>query len=171
MSDYAPAVAEYPLTVAVVDQNHGIMLLSEFGDLVQRRDVTVHAEHAVGDNQLPLAPRVLPEYLLECGHVVVLVHGPRRLGQPHAVDYRAVVQFVGDDYVLGAAHEGGDEAYVGGVSRGVNECRFDLLEASTHALGFEVEVQSAGYSAYRARAGAVLPSGLHGCPDDLGVGG
>ena len=62
--DYPAAISEDPFAVAVVDEDHGVVLLGELGYLVQPCDVAVHTEHAVGDNQFSLAARVLPQDLL-----------------------------------------------------------------------------------------------------------
>ena len=80
--------------MAVVDEHHSVVLLGEFGNLVQRCNVTIHTEHAIGDDQFPLATRVLLQDLFERSHVVMLVHRPRCLGQSDSVDDGTVVQLI-----------------------------------------------------------------------------
>ena len=69
-------------------------------DLVERREVAVHAEHAVGDDQPHALVLVLLELLLQVLHVGVLVGVLHRLAQAHAVDDAGVDQAVGDHDVL-----------------------------------------------------------------------
>ena len=57
MIDGAAAVAaEHAARVRVVDHHDGAVLLGERAELRQRADVAVHAEDAVGDEQLAAGP-------------------------------------------------------------------------------------------------------------------
>ena len=88
--------------VRVVDHHQGVVALGQVADLVERREVAVHREDAVGDDQPTPGALAASQLLLEVGHVPVAVAQALRLAQPDAVDDRGVVELVGDDRVLGA---------------------------------------------------------------------
>ena len=95
-----PVGAEVAGGVAVVDPDRRVVLVGQVADVRQLRQVAVHAEDAVGEDQLEPAALRFFELGLQVGHVVVLVAEPLGLAEPHAVDDRGVVQFVGEDRVL-----------------------------------------------------------------------
>ena len=107
---------------------------------------------------------------LECGHVVVLVDGSRGSGQTDAVNDGAMVELVGDDDILRAAHQCRDEANIRRVSRRVDQHRLDLFELGTDSLRLQVEVEGARDGSDRARTCPVLPSGFDGGFDHFWVG-
>ena len=80
----------------------GAVLLGQVADLGEGRDVAVHREDAVGDDQAEAAGSRLLELRLEVGHVGVRVDEALRLAQADAVDDRGVVELVGDDRVVGS---------------------------------------------------------------------
>ena len=107
MVDRAAAVpAQHAGRVRVVDHDRRLVALGDVADAGQRRDVAVHGEDAVGDDQdvrygavrAARGARVAQD-LLEAVDVAVREDGARRLGQAHAVDDRGVVQLVADDQV------------------------------------------------------------------------
>ena len=100
----APA-AENARAVRVVHHDGRIVLLGQIDDSGQRRDIAVHAEDAVRDDQ-PLLDsqthRTL-EAVLQRVQVLVLVDRPLlggQTGQAAAVDDAGVVQLVRDDGVV-----------------------------------------------------------------------
>ena len=105
----APATfTEDAFAVTIVDHDHGIMLFGQGHDLVQRRDVTVHGEDAIGDDELPFRTLVGNQHLFQRAHVVVRIHRTTGLGEANAVDDRTVVQLVADDQVLRTTDEAWD---------------------------------------------------------------
>ena len=50
----------------------------------------------------------------------MLVDCPRCLSQSDSVDYGAVIQLIGDNYILGATHKRGDEADIGCITSRVD---------------------------------------------------
>ncbi len=96
----AAVLADEADRVAVVDHDHGVVLLGQVADALQIGDDAVHREDAVGGDQPEARVCGLLQLRLEVGHVVVGVAVAPRLGEPHAVDDRGVVQRVGDDRVL-----------------------------------------------------------------------
>ena len=100
----APALAEMPVRVAIVDHDEGAEALGEVADFLQLRHVAVHGEDAVGGDQLEaravglrlLQPR------LQLVHVGIGEAIALRLAEPDPVDDGGVVQRVGDDRVLRA---------------------------------------------------------------------
>src|SRR5690606_20579280 len=87
--------------VALVGVHRRAALPGQAGDLVPRRAVAVHRQHAVAGvhDLLRAVGARLPELLLQVGHVAVGVAVTLRLAQAHAVDDRGVVERVGDDRV------------------------------------------------------------------------
>ena len=74
---------------------------AERGELAQRRPVSVHGEHGVGDHDL--AARRFAERLLHRGHICVRIDLDAGAGKAAAVDDRGVIQRVGEDQVFGAS--------------------------------------------------------------------
>ena len=54
-----PFFAEHAARVRIVDHHDAAGLLGERAELRQRAEIAVHAEHAVGDQELPLCGRQL----------------------------------------------------------------------------------------------------------------
>ena len=84
----------------IVDHHDAAELLRERAQTGQRAQVAVHAEHAVGDEQLALAGRQALEHLPRGADVLVREHLDGRLAQAGPVDDARVIQFVGDDDVI-----------------------------------------------------------------------
>ena len=55
--DAAPALAQNAFAVRVIDHQQDIVFLRHSVQFRQRRDVAVHAEHAIGDDQTPSITR------------------------------------------------------------------------------------------------------------------
>ena len=92
----AAAGAERAGAVRLVDDHAHVVAPGELDDLRQRRDVAVHREDAVGDDQraAPLGLAQAPREVVDVAVVVDEGLGPR---QPAAVDDRGVVELVGED--------------------------------------------------------------------------
>ena len=95
--------------------------------LLERRDVAVHREDRVGDDQRAAPPRACAQAPGEVLDVAVVVDEDLGARQPAAVDDRGVVELVGEDDVA-AAGERGDDAGVGQVARAEQQRGLGALE-------------------------------------------
>ena len=99
--DGAAAVPpEHAAGVRIVHHHDAAEFLGEVAQRRQRAEVAVHAEHAVGDEQLALRRRQLRDDAPRGGDVLVRKHLDRRAAQTAAVDDAGVIQLVGDDDVV-----------------------------------------------------------------------
>ncbi len=90
----APALAEMPVRMAVVDHDEGAVALGEVANFGKLRHVAVHGEDAVGGDQLEaraVSFRLL-QLRFEIAHVGVGEAIALRLAETDAVDDRGVVQ-------------------------------------------------------------------------------
>ena len=137
-----------------------LVALGDLADAGQRRDVAVHREDAVGDDE-DVAVRAVraaagtrvAQHLLKAVDVAVREDGARRLGQADAVDDRGVVELVADDQVA-LVGDGRDDAAVGGEARLERQHGLDVLEVCQAALELLEQLVSPGDRAHRARAHA-----------------
>ena len=92
----APARAERAGGVRLVDHQPAAVVAGQPHQVLQRGDVAVHREDAVGDDQRAAAPRLAqpPGQVLDVAVAVDEGLGPR---QPAAVDDAGVVELVGED--------------------------------------------------------------------------
>src|SRR5439155_23268842 len=98
--DAAAAIAENALAVRVVDVDHGAEFLTDPRDVPDRRDVAVHREHAIGDDEDLLRPAVyFFEGPLEIPDVAMSLDHALRLRQSDAVAGASMVQLVRHDGV------------------------------------------------------------------------
>ncbi len=146
------------------------MALGQLADPVQLRDRAIHAEYAVGRDQLAPRPlrRRLPEAAFEVGHVAGLVTPPLCLAQPHAIDDRGVVQRVRDDRVL-LAEQRLEHAAVGVEARRVQDRVLGAQELGDLAFQRLVQVLRATDEAHRAESEAVRVERGVRRPDHLRV--
>ena len=128
-----------------------------FGDLAERRqraEVAVHAEHAVGDEQLALARgQVLEQSRRAASTSLCGKDLDRRAAQPAAVDDAGVVQLVGDDHVV-LRQDGGNGAGVGREAALEDDHGLDLLELGKPPLQLHVDLHRAGDRPHGAGADA-----------------
>ena len=122
----APARPERADGVGVVDHQHRAVAARELAQPAELRDVAVHREEAVGDDQAAVAgqPAEAPGEVLEVAVAVDERLGP---GEAAAVDDARVIELVGEDDVA-AAGEGGDDAGVGEVARSEQQRRLGPVE-------------------------------------------
>ena len=104
----------------VVDHDRRLVAIRDVADAGQRRDVAVHREDAVRDDEdravrpvRAAAGARVAQHLLEAVDVAMRKDGPRRLGQANAVDDRRVIELVADDQVA-LVGDRRDRAAVGG---------------------------------------------------------
>src|SRR5439155_16354892 len=95
----AAILAQHATGVGVVDHDQGAETLGPFHDAGQGSDVAVHAEDAIGDDQLHALVTMSFEMALEVVQIAVLEDRALGLREPDAVDDGSMVQFVADDDV------------------------------------------------------------------------
>ena len=157
-SDAAPGVADHAEPVRVVDGEEGAVPAAGRGERRQRREVAVHAEDAVGQDDR--APGFLRgELRLEGLDVAVRIMMQRRARQPAAVDQRGVVQAIAVDRRL-ARGERRDQAEVRHVAGREQDRPLApgpggefLLERLVLRLVAGDQVRGAGADAVHARRG------------------
>ena len=168
--DAAAARAQHALAVGVVHHERDAVLLGHRGDFVQRRDVAVHAEDAVGDDEPPGSRAGLLNRAAQVRHVGVRIANDLGAAEAAGVDDAGVVEFVGKDDVVGADQRG-DGGDVGHEAALEGDARFGLFEGSQFFFQLHMECHGAGDGAHRARADAVAVDGLLGRGAQAGIVG
>ncbi len=92
----APLRSQHPDAVRIVDHHHGVVFLGQRGDLAHWRDIAVHAEDPVADNQFRCAIRGT-QSLFQGDHVLVRVDLGIRVCKANSIDAAGVVQFLAED--------------------------------------------------------------------------
>src|SRR4051812_48283488 len=100
--------------------------MSELDDPLERRDVSVHREHAVGHDQRA-ATAGLAQTPLEMVGVAVGVDERPRSREPTTVNYRRVVERIGEDDIP-LTRERGDDPGVCQVAGSEEQARLGALE-------------------------------------------
>jgi hypothetical protein len=144
--------------VGLVDRYAHAMAARELDDLGQRRDVAVHREDGVGDDQraAPLGLAHAPRQVLD---VRVAVDEGLRACQSAAVDDRRVVELVGEDD-LTAARQRRDHADVRQVARTEEQRRLRALEVGQALLQAPVHGHRARHQPRRPGADAPAHRGV-----------
>ena len=91
--------------VRVVYEKPGIVAIAQIEHHRQRRDVAVHAEYAVGDDQPRARPRIRQRSFEKLEIHVRIPHHPGAR-QAHAVDEGRVIQRVGKNRIFRAGERG-----------------------------------------------------------------
>ena len=100
LGNAASGGSEYAGRVALVDHDQSVVLLGQSAYLVERSGVAVHREYTVGADYAEALRLSAFEAIFQFGHVGVGIAVAHGLAESYAVDYRGVVQRVGDDCVL-----------------------------------------------------------------------
>ena len=178
----AAGLAEDAGRVRVVDGEHGVVFPGELDEIGQLRDVALHREDAVGEDQLAPGFARGAQRVLEVRHVGMLVDRGLalrdRLGEPNRIDDGRVVQLVGDDDVR-LAQDGRAEALVGVPAADVRERRLAADESRERVLELAMHGERPADEAHRRGAGAPVIervlAGLHdfgdGTEAEVVVGG
>ena len=98
----AAACAHEADGVGVIHHNQGAVFVGEVADGGEIGEITVHGEYTVRDDQNATRALRFNQLRAEVGHVVVFVAEPLGFTEAHAVDDGGVVEFVGNDGILGA---------------------------------------------------------------------
>ncbi len=134
----------------------------------QRPEVAVHAEDAVGDEQLLLSGGQVLDDLARGVDVFVRKDLDGGSAQPAAVDDARVIQFIRDDDVV-FCEDGRDGAGVGGEPALKHDDRFGLLEHGQPTFEFHVNRHRAGDRAHGAGAHTEFFGRLDHRGDELGM--
>ena len=101
MIDGAAAVrAEHAARVCIVHHHDALVLFGKGAELRQGAEVAVHAEDAVGNQQLALTGWKILQHLAGGVDVLVRKHLDRRAAQSRAVDDAGVIELVGNHHVF-----------------------------------------------------------------------
>ena len=134
----AAVLSEHAARVGVVHHHDAPYSSASGAEIRQRAQVAVHAEHAVGDEQLALPGRQLAEDLARGVGVAMREHLDGRAAQATAVDDARVVQLVRDDDVL-FREDRRDRAGVRREAALKDDDRLGLLELGEAPLELHVE--------------------------------
>jgi hypothetical protein len=147
----APVRPQAAGPVRLVHDDPQAVALGKAYKFLQRRDVAVHREHAVGDDD-PRPPAVLLEPPREMLDVAVVVDEGLGARQPAAVDQRGVVELVGvdDSAVARQPRQRADHAEVRQVSRAEQHRRLGALERRQRLLQPPVHGHRPGHQPGRA---------------------
>jgi hypothetical protein len=144
--------------VGVVDHHAGVVAVGELDDLLERRDVPVHREHAVRDDQAP-PPVGLAQAPGEVLGVAVVVDEHVGAGEPAAVDDAGVVQLVGENDIS-LACERLHHAGVGQVARAEQHAALAALEVGELLLQPAVDGHVSRHEPRRPGADAPAHGGV-----------
>src|SRR6266852_7508519 len=97
--------AEHAERVRVVDQKPGVVAFAQIEQRRQQRDVAVHAEYAIGDDQ-PRSRAGFGQRSRQETEIGVRVANHPGARQAHAVDQRSVIECVGENRILRAGERG-----------------------------------------------------------------
>jgi hypothetical protein len=157
----AAALAEHAEPVGVVHHQARAVAVLEFHDLGKRRQVALHREHAVDDDDLAFVGGGVLELLLQVVHVVVAILEVLAEAEAAAVDDAGVVQAV-EERQVAAFEQAGQDAQVDLETGGEHEHGFALHELGQSLLELHVDVQGSVEQSRSGTAGAVVSQGL-GC--------
>ena len=156
----APVRPDRAGAVRLVDHHARVVALRQLDDALQRRDVAIHGEDAIGHDQRPAALR-LAQAPLEVVRVAVVVDERLRAREPAAVHDARVVEGVGEDHVA-LARQRRDHARVRQVAGAEQQAGLGVLEGRQLLLEPPVDRHVARDQPRRARPRAVAHGGLGG---------
>src|SRR5690606_19720598 len=111
--DAAASPAQYAFAVRVVHHRHDAVLFGDFDQRGERRDIAIHAEHAVADDQAAAILGGLRDFAAQVVHVIMGVGDDGRTREAAAIDDAGVVERVGEDDVS-LADKAGNGGEIGG---------------------------------------------------------
>ena len=150
----AAPLGQHAHTMGVIAEQPSVMGLAKNRQLIQRRDVPIHREHAVGGDQRAASPRPLgPEAALQVRHIVVRERDDPCAGELGARPDAGVGQRVDQNHVA-RTDQGWNDAEIGQVARAEHASRLGPLQTGQSL--FEVGQQGviAGDEARGGRARA-----------------
>ena len=124
--------------VRIIDHDSRIKLFRQRTNLVKRRDIAIHGEDAIRDNQ-PLTHILRGDQRIpEAVHIAVLVNAPLCLRQTAAIDNRCMIQAIGDNRIF-RFHNRRNRAGIRCKSALENKDIFDMLELGNQLFELVVE--------------------------------
>ena len=149
----AAAPAEHAAAVRIVDHHHRAEFLGDLNQIRERRNVAIHAEHAVGHDELARIAITLPQ--LGAQRICIAVGEPADGGtaEPAGVDDAGVVELVAQNHVV-APYQRGHGAQIGGEPRLQDQGRFHTFPLSDLALERFVNLHRPGDGPDRSGSGA-----------------
>ncbi len=88
----APVAAKHAAGMGIIDHDNGVIFLGSRHDVWQGRNVTVHTENAVSNNQNAAVLRSLfLQYAFQIIDIAVCVYGTRSFGQPYTINNTGMV--------------------------------------------------------------------------------
>src|SRR5437764_6052413 len=96
----AAILPEHTTRMRIVDHHDAAEFFGERAQVGYRAKVAVHAEHAVGDEELALRGGQIHKDPPRGADVLVWEHFDSRATEPAAVDDAGVIELVGDDHIL-----------------------------------------------------------------------
>lgn len=160
----------------VINHHQRTVLIRQVADLLQRRQVAIHGEHPIGDDDGPTCTGAVVQLrgglqlLLQVSHVPVGVAEAGCLGQADAVNNRGVVQRIGNDGVLGPK-QGFEHSPVGVEAAGEQDGVIGAQKGRQPLLQLQVDILRAANEAHRGHSETSLVQGpLGGCDDPFIIG-
>ena len=99
----------------IVYQYHRVVLRGDFANVGQRRDIAIHAENAIGDNQPSLKPRGFRQQRFQMRDIAMPINLLRRATEPASVYDTGVVERVAQNQrAFAGKHR--DDTGIGGVT-------------------------------------------------------
>ena len=156
----APA-ADHAQPVRVVRHQPGVMFVGERQQFGERRQIAVHGEHTVGDDQRVVVFGAMPlKQFARMGDVVVAKRHHRAARQLRAGEQAGVRQLIRQHQPV-AADQHRDDAGIGEIAGAEHHGGLRLLDAGEPRLQLRIQRVVAGDQARGAGAGAIgLDRGL-----------
>src|SRR2546422_621353 len=85
--------------MSIVNVRYGLIPRRQIDDVFERRDVSIHAEDSVGNNEDSPETISILQLLFQVSHIFVLVDSPLSLGHSRAVNNASVIELVANDQV------------------------------------------------------------------------
>ena len=83
--------AQKTAAVALVNHYNGIVCIGQIANFVELRNGAVHAKTAIGNDDSAAQVLTFNEFVLQIGHIVVLVAVALCLTKPHAINDAGMV--------------------------------------------------------------------------------
>jgi len=97
----ASALAQNAFAMSVIHQSHQVILFGNFHQLIQRRDIAIHGEDAIAnDNAAPVGAGCLLDFLLQIGRIAMGKTDDLSAGEARAIDNASVIELIREDDIL-----------------------------------------------------------------------
>ena len=99
LNESTPALSKNPRSVGLVDHQHGAVMLRQGYNLLERRQVSVHAEHRFRHNESPFILISPLEKTLQLIQVEMTIDFDLGIGKPASVDDARVIERIAQDEI------------------------------------------------------------------------